>query len=110
MKTKTNNGFALVWKFSIVAIATTINIILAFHILWGENSFNNYREFRTNYNELEQKLSHQNSLNAELSNEIRLLKSDKAYKEKMIRNRLNYLKENEILYLFETNNNSKAGS
>ena len=38
---------------------------------------------------------------AALSREIRLLKTDPAYVEKVIRQRLNYVRKNEILYLFD---------
>ena len=38
---------------------------------------------------------------ADLSREIRLLQTDDSYVEKMIRQRLNYVRKNEILYLFD---------
>ena len=39
--------------------------------------------------------------NIALSREIELLNSDNKYIEKVIRNKLNFVKNNEILYLFQ---------
>ena len=44
-----------------------------------------------------------NEQRASLSREIRLLKTDPDYVEKVIRQRLNYVRKNEILYLFDKN-------
>ena len=45
---------------------------------------------------------------AALSREIRLLKTDPAYVEKVIRQRLNYVRKNEILYLFDKSRENSA--
>ena len=48
--------------------------------------------------------------NLSLSREIRLLQTDQKYVEKMIRQRLHYLRDNEILYLFDAAPKSGASS
>ena len=53
--------------------------------------------------ELSQELAALNEQRASLSREIRLLKTDPDYVEKVIRQRLNYVRKNEILYLFDKN-------
>ena len=47
-------------------------------------------------------------VNAGLSREIRLLQSDEKYVEKMIRQRLNFVRSNEILYLFTEDANARG--
>ncbi len=48
----------------------------------------------------------------DLSQEIRRLKSDTAYQEKIVRERMNFVKKDEILYIFpdETANPRKEGT
>lgn len=41
-----------------------------------------------------------NEKNIQLSREIKLLESDDKYIEQMIRKRLNFIKENEVWYIF----------
>ena len=48
------------------------------------------------------------AVNAGLSREIRLLQSDEKYVEKMIRQRLNFVRSNEILYLFTEDANARG--
>ena len=55
------------------------------------------REQEQKQAELEEKI-------VQLSHEIRLLKNDKNYQEKMIRQKLRYIRNNEIVYIFDAQN------
>lgn len=59
-----------------------------------------YRELKGQYASLKEKISSLDAQNMALSRDIRLLQSDSQYVEKMVRQKLRYLRENEIVYLF----------
>ncbi len=103
-----SRNLVVVWKLVILAIAVCLNITLAVRLIWGPQSVLSYRELRTQQVALETELAAQETHNALLSREIRLLQSDERYVEKIIRQRLNYVKENEILYLFDTGQSAAA--
>lgn len=103
-----SRNLVVVWKLVILAIAVCLNITLAVRLIWGPQSVLSYRELRTQQAALETELAAQETHNALLSREIRLLQSDERYVEKIIRQRLNYVKENEILYLFDTGQSAAA--
>jgi len=49
---------------------------------------------------LQNQLQEVDARSLDLSREIRRLKSDRNYQEMVIRERMNYVKENEVLYIF----------
>ena len=89
-----------VWKILILGIALTVNATLFFFFLWGPQSIIAYRELSEQQTVLEEKIAAADADNAAVSKQIRLLQSDDKYVEKMIRRRLNFVRDNEILYLF----------
>lgn len=101
-------NWVTVWKVIILAIALSLNVTLAVRLIWGPQSILSYRELRTQQIALQAELAKEEAQNALLSREIRLLQSDERYVEKLIRQRLNYVKENEILYLFDTGPSASA--
>ncbi len=111
MNTRNNgNGAAkaTIWKLFILALAVTVNIILVSRLLWGQQSLVSYRELAAQYAELLKERDKYDAINAGLSREIRLLQSDEKYVEKMIRQRLNFVRSNEILYLFTEDPNVRG--
>jgi cell division protein FtsB len=92
---------AILWKLGILALAVFINLALAVRLVWGPQSIFSYNELREQYARLGEELKNEKTKNAALSKEIRLLQADENYVEKIIRQRLNYVKENEIIYMFE---------
>ena len=94
------DSWSMVWKTGILAIALLINFTLGIRLFLGPQSLSNYRHLKKQQGALQADLAVQDGMNAALSREIRLLQSDGRYLEKKIRQRLNYVKENEILYLF----------
>ena len=93
--TANTSSKATLWKVFIL-----INVVLASRLLWGPQSLVSYRELASQYAELLKERDGFDVVNAGLSREIRLLQSDEKYVEKMIRQRLNFVRSNEILYLF----------
>lgn len=88
-------------RTGILAFSIFFNIVLCYRFIWGTEGLMYYRDLKQQLGSLSQQVEELNRVNLDLSNEIRLLKTDDAYVEKIIRQRLNYVKNNEILYLFE---------
>ncbi len=98
------------WRTCILVLLGVINVILFYRMVWGDSGVLAFNKLRNQYTALVQELAVIDEQNINLSNEIRLLKSDDAYAEKMIRQRLHYVRDNEILYLFtETPPSLKSG-
>jgi cell division protein FtsB len=89
------------WKLSLLVMAVILNIALAGRLVWGSHSLYTWKMLKEKQLELSQELASLDEQRAQLSKEIRLLKTDPAYVEKVIRQRLNYVRKNEILYLFD---------
>ena len=103
--TANTSSKATLWKVFILILAIIVNVVLASRLLWGPQSLVSYRELASQYAEL---LKERDGVNAGLSREIRLLQSDEKYVEKMIRQRLNFVRSNEILYLFTEDANVRG--
>ena len=99
---------ATLWKVFILILAIIVNVVLASRLLWGHQSLVSYRELASQYAELLKERDAFDAVNAGLSREIRLLQSDEKYVEKMIRQRLNFVRSNEILYLFTEDPNARG--
>lgn len=78
-----------------------INAILFFFMIWGPNGLYSYQELKKQYQELEKQKKTLDANIIRVSHEIRLLKTDKSYQEKMIRQRLRYIRNNELVYIFD---------
>ncbi len=89
------------WKSSILVLALVMNVTLAYRLVWGEQSVSAWRALKARQGQLLAELRDLDKRRADLSREIRLLQTDNSYVEKMIRQRLNYVRKNEILYLFD---------
>jgi len=92
----------------VLAVSLLLNMVLVYNLIWGERGIIAYKELRLRCDALEERIRQAGESNLELSKEIRLLQSDEKYIEKTIRNRLNFVRNNEILYIFpgETNGDS----
>ena len=69
-----------------------------------------YRDLKRTYQALEQEIASVDKENLALSREIRLLQTDKQYVEKVVRERLHYVRENELLYLFSSSRDAGSGA
>ena len=95
------SSLSFFWRFAILALALFMNATLAVRLMWGDQSVGEWRNLKGLHNALFAELSGLDKRRAELSLEIRLLQTDPAYMEKIIRQRLNYVRNDEILYLFD---------
>lgn len=84
----------------IVALLLLINLLLLFRLIWSDQGVIAYLDLKTRYEALQQKIDNVDGESLNLSQEIRRLKSDKAYQEKVVRERMNFVKKDEILYIF----------
>ena len=84
----------------LLGVLIAVNVVLLFRLIWSEHGIIAYMNMRNRSVKLETQLREVDAQSLELSKEIRRLKSDRAYQEKVIRERMNYIKENEVLYIF----------
>ncbi len=89
---------AFLWKMLLLLVAVLLNVTLISRILVSSY---NWKILKDQHAQASQKLDVLTERQVALSREIRLLKTDPAYMEKIIRQRLKYLHENEVLYMFE---------
>ena len=90
----------MIWRRFLLAGLIFFNIFLLYNIIWSDNGIFAYLELKSRHEQLKQRLETVQDHSVDLSQEIRWLKSDRAFTEKMARSQMNYLKENEILYQF----------
>ncbi|AMD89756.1 hypothetical protein HMPREF1022_00323 [Desulfovibrio sp. 6_1_46AFAA] len=88
------------WRVFILVALGLINVVLFSRMIWGPTGLMEYRELKRQYAALQEQVAGLDAENLALSREIRLLQSDNQYVEKMIRQRLHYVRDNEVLYLF----------
>jgi len=84
----------------LLALLVVINVVLLFRLVWSDHGVIAYMNMRHRSDSLQDRLRDVDSRSLELSNEIRRLKNDRPYQERVIRERMNYVKENEVLYIF----------
>ncbi len=84
----------------LLCISLVLNVLLLYKLVWSEDGIIAYQGLKEQYTSLHQKITELDQKNLALSKEIRLLQSDDKYIDAMIRKRLNFVKDNEILYIF----------
>ena len=94
----------------LLAVLGVVNLVLLFRLIWSEHGVFAYMNMRERGEKLEAQLQEIDAKSLELSKEIRRLKSDRAYQEMIIRDRMNYVKENEVLYIFSGRGDSPQGA
>lgn len=96
------------WRVFILVVLALVNVVLFSRMVWGPTGLVEYHQLKRQHADLEKQIVALDAENLALSREIRLLQSDNQYVEKMIRQRLHYVRENEVLYLFR--DTAEAGS
>ncbi len=86
-----------------------INLFLLFRLVWSGQGIFAYMELKQRHEALEKQLQKVDARSLDLSREIGRLKNDRAYQEKVIRDRMNFVKKNEILYIFHDNEVATTG-
>jgi len=87
-------------RIVLVALLLIINLFLLFRLIWSDQGVFAYLELKSRYEVLQSKIDGVDGKSLDLSQEIRRLKSDSAYQEKIVRERMNFVKKDEILYIF----------
>ena len=99
------------WKVCLITAIGVLNVALFYRMVWSPYGLLVYHKLRQEHAQLEAQVQELDKHNRALSHEIRLLRSDDGYVEKMIRQRLHYVKDDEIFYLFnDAQSSSKAGA
>lgn len=91
----------MVSRVFILCVFLVFNTYLIYVAVWGERGYLAHEELAAQYEKAKEDCLKADDQNRQLSREIRLLKSDNSYIEKMAREHLRYLHDNEILYLFD---------
>jgi len=91
-------------RILLVALLLFINLFLLCRLIWSDQGVFSYLELRNRYAVLQEKIDAVDKQSLDLSQEIRRLKSDKAYQEKVVRERMNFVKKDEVLYIFPDEN------
>lgn len=89
------------WRTLFLGFALLLNITLGYRLLFSEQSVFAWQGVQSHYAQMQEDLKGIYQKQAQLSEEIRLLQNNNDYIERAIRERLNYVRENEILYVFE---------
>lgn len=97
-------------KRILLAVLVVVNLVLLFRLIWSEHGVFAYMNMRERGEKLEAQLQDIDAKSLELSKEIRRLKGDKAYQAMVIRDRMNYVKGNEVLYIFSGGMNVPQGA
>ena len=84
----------------VLAVSVFLNLVLVYNLIWGDRGIIAYKDLKARCATLQASLDQIHKNNHDLSQEIRLLQSDDKYLEKVIRNRMNFVRENETLYIF----------
>lgn len=96
-------------RVGLIVLLGICDLALFGKMMWGHGGIIEYCELKREYGQIR---AHVDSLDAEnmaLSREIRLLQTDNKYTEKMVRQKLRYLRDNEIVYLFPEKNGAQNG-
>ncbi len=81
-------SFSFFWRFAILALALFLNATLAVRLMWGDQSVSEWRNLKGLQHALSAELAGLDKRRAEISLEIRLLQTDPAYMEKVIRQQI----------------------
>ncbi|ADU62841.1 MAG: septum formation initiator family protein [Pseudodesulfovibrio sp.] len=96
-------------RILIVALLVFINLFLLFRLIWSDQGVFAYLELKSRYELLQTRIDAVDGKSLDLSQEIRRLKSDTTYQEKIIRERMNFVKKDEILYIFPDETANQPG-
>ena len=97
-ETTRGNGFFVF----ICLIAFAIDMFILKQYIWGKYSVSAYHDLQKKAEDVTRQIEQVEAENKALSHEVRLLKTSSAAMERAIREKLNFVKENEILYIFDS--------
>ncbi|MFW5735303.1 MAG: FtsB family cell division protein [Oceanidesulfovibrio sp.] len=90
----------MIYNRILLVVLLLLNCFLAYRLLISDQGLFDYLELKKRYTVLEERIVELDQWNLELSQEIRLLKSDRFSVENILRQQMNFVKDDEILYVF----------
>jgi cell division protein FtsB len=99
----------MLWRRIVLFFLVFLNLFLFFRLIWSDQGVFAYIDLKHRYRKLKQQLEEVDEKSRNVSREIRRLKSDKSYQEKVVRERMNFVKENEVLYVFPESGDRPRG-
>lgn len=96
-----NVSLSFFWRTLFLCFALLLNVTLGYRLLFSDQSVFSWQGVQQHYADMQKELDDIRKKQAKLSEEIRLLQGSSDYIERAVRERLNYVRENEILYVFE---------
>ena len=91
-------------RLCVLCLLILLNCMLCYKAVWGENGLIDHGALK------EQQLAAEEECRKLDEANRTLLQTDDSYMEKMIRERLHYLRDNEILYLFDDADTASGGA
>ncbi|XPV74901.1 MAG: FtsB family cell division protein [Desulfovibrio sp.] len=88
------------WRKAFLGFLIILNLVLFGRLVWSDQGFFAYLDMKARADNLQNQLDNLNNKLEDLSGEIRRLQKDQAYQEKAVRDKMNYVKDSEILYIF----------
>lgn len=97
-------------RVALIVLVGICDLALFGKMMWGQGGIIEYRELKREYSRIQTRIAELDAENMALSREIRLLQTDNKYTEKMVRQKLRYLRDNEIVYLFPDTTGAQSGA
>ena len=88
------------WGRIAVIVVILLNLGLLVRLVWSGQGVFAYLELKARHEMLQQRLDHAEERARELSAEIRRLKNDPEAQEEAVRERMHFVADDEILYIF----------
>jgi len=90
----------MVVKKILLALSVLLNFAIIGYLLFSSNGLGNYQTLKADTRSFAIEQGRLDEKAYALSREIRMLQNDAVYLEKIIRSRLGFVKDNEVLYIF----------
>lgn len=100
----------MAWHKLLFIGVAALNLVLLAGLVFGEHGLFAYLAMHERHAGLTRQIEAADAMSRELSREIRLMNSDPGYQEMVVRDELNYLRANEVLYLFEDGQTGKGAT
>ena len=78
-----------------------VNIFLAFKIFDEQSGLPAYKDLKVKIDSVQEKIDDVDFRNREISSEIRILKKNEHYVERLIKRELFYVADNELMYIIK---------
>lgn len=98
---KVKDDISIFVKCIVLGICIMLNLFALSSLFIGGQSISALQSAKESLASIKEQIAQVDAKNARLSYEIRLLQADPSYLEKVIRQQLNYVKGQEILYIFK---------